>query len=76
MVDELQQLLKDVQCYDAYIDETFTLRVYIVICTGDTPVIAKLLSMKMFTAKHCYRFCYIKEKSYIIIIKTYMKVLT
>ena len=76
MVDELQQLSEDVQCYDAYINETFTLRVYIVICTGDTPAIAKLLSMKTSTAKHCCRFCHIKGKSYVIIIKTYMKVLT
>jgi len=76
MIDELQQLLEDVQCYDAYIDETFTLRVYIVICTSNTPAIAKLLSMKMSTAKHCCIFCHIKGKSYVIIIKTYMKVLT
>ena len=76
MVDELQQLSEGVQYYDAYIDETFTLRVYIVICTSNTPAIAKLLSMKMSTAKYCCRFCHIKGKSYVIIIKTYMKVLT
>jgi len=65
MVDEVQQLSKDgVQCYDAYTEEMFRLRVHIVVCTGDTPAIAKLLSMKKSTAKHCCRFCCITGKLY------------
>ena len=63
MVDEVQQLSRNgVQCYDAYTDEMFTLKVHIVVCTGDTPAIAKLLSMKKATAKHCCRLCRIKGK--------------
>ena len=63
MVDEVQQLSRNgIQCYDAYTDEMFILKVHIIICTGDTPVIAKLLSMKKVTAKHCCRLCQIKGK--------------
>jgi len=63
MVDEVQQLSRNgVQCYDAYTDEMFTLKVHIVVCTGDTPAIAKLLSMKKATVKHCCRLCWIKGK--------------
>ena len=63
MVDEVQKLSGNgVQCYDAYTDEMFTLKVHIVVCTGDTPAIAKLLSMKKATAKHCCRLCRITGK--------------
>ena len=51
IVDELQRLSQDdVQYYDAYAEEYFNLKVHIVMCTGDTPVIAKWTSMKKVTA--------------------------
>ena len=57
MVDEVQRLSNNrVQCYNVHTEEMFILRVYIVVCTSDTLAIAKLLSMKKSTAKHCCRF--------------------
>ena len=63
MVDELQRLSQDgVRCYDAYAEEYFNLKVHIVMCTGDTPAIAKLTSMKKVTARHPCRICKTSEK--------------
>ena len=53
MVDELQRLSRDsVQCYDAYAEEYFNLKVHLVVYTSDTPVMLKLTSMKKVTAQH------------------------
>ena len=63
MVDEVLHLSQNgVQCYNAYANETFNLKVHIVICTGDTPAVAKLISMKKSTAKYCCRICKIKGR--------------
>ena len=51
MVDELQRLSRDgVQCYDAYTEEYFNFKVHLVVCTGNTLAIVKLISMKKVTA--------------------------
>ena len=63
MVDELQRLSRDgVQCYDAYAEEYFNLKVHLVVCTGDTPVMAKLTSMKRVTAQYPCRICKISGR--------------
>ena len=63
MVDELQRLSRDgVQCYDAYAEEYFNLKVHLVVCTGDTPAMAKLTSMKRVTAQHLCRICKISGR--------------
>ena len=63
MVDELQRLSRDgVQCYDAYAEEYFNLKVHLVVCTGDTPAMAKLMSMKRVTAQHPCRICKISGR--------------
>ena len=63
MVDELQRLSRDgVQCYDAYAEEYFNLKVHLVVCTGDTPAMTKLTSMKRVTAQHLCRICKISGR--------------
>ena len=63
MVDELQRLSRDgVQCYDAYAEEYFNLKVHLVVCTGDTPAMAKSTSMKRVTAQHPCRICKISGR--------------
>ena len=48
------------ECYDGSTQTYFRLRVHVVLCTGDTPAIAKLLRMKSATASSCCRFCNIQ----------------
>ena len=63
MIEEAERLSRvGVSCYDAYRENTFYLKVHIVLCTGDTPAVAKLLSIKSSTAVSCCRFCKIKGK--------------
>ena len=63
MVDEVLHLSQNsMQYYDTYANETFNLKVHIVICTGDTPAVTKLISMKKSTAKYCCRICKIKGR--------------
>ena len=45
------------ECYDGSTQTYFRLRVHVVLCTGDTPAIAKLLHMKSATASSCCQFC-------------------
>ena len=47
--------------YDGSTQTYFRLRVYIILCTSDTPAIAKLLHMKSATASSCYQFCNIQD---------------
>ena len=48
------------ECYDGSTQTYFRLRVHVVLCTSDTPAIAKLLHMKSATASSCCQFCNIQ----------------
>ena len=48
------------ECYDGSTQTYFRLRVHVILCTSDTPAIAKLLHMKSATASSCCRFCNIQ----------------
>jgi len=51
-LEELKQLNSGVSAYDAHAKENFMLRAHLVLLTGDTPGMSKLLHLSGHVAKH------------------------
>jgi hypothetical protein len=64
LVAELTLLHDGVIAYDAYRQETFTLRAHLVLVTGDSPAIAKVLHLTGHNGYSPCRFCTIKGTPY------------
>jgi len=57
LLDELRLLREGVPAYDAHTDEAFFLKAHLVLVTGDSPAIAKLMSFSGHSARFPCRAC-------------------
>ena len=56
-LEELELLQKGVAAYDAFTKSPFVLKAHLILVTGDTPAISKLLHLSGHTAKYPCRAC-------------------
>lgn len=66
LIDELKQLHSGVTAYDGHAKERFTLKAHLVLITGDSPGISKLLHLSGHVAKHPCRACNLSSTSYLV----------
>ena len=63
-LDELESLNDGVPAYDAHTESVFTLKAHLVLITGDSPGIAKILHLKGHISKYPCRCCKLKGTPY------------
>lgn len=65
LIEEFKELHSGVAAYDGHAKERFTLKAHLVLITGDTPGISKLLHLSGHVAKHPCRACDLTSIPYV-----------
>jgi Transposase family tnp2 len=69
-IDELNILRQGVPAYDAQTESSFLLKAHLVLLSGDTPGISKLLHLRGHNAKYPCRACKLEVSPYKVAFKT------